>query len=42
MLENITNPQDIKNLSAEEIYSLCDEIRNKIVDTCSRNGGHLA
>ena len=42
MLENITNPQDIKNLSAEEVYSLCDEIRNKIVDTCSRNGGHLA
>lgn len=42
MLENITKPQDIKNLSAEEVYSLCDEIRNKIVDTCSQNGGHLA
>jgi len=42
MLENITNPQDIKNLSAEEVYSLCDEIRSKIVDTCSKNGGHLA
>ncbi len=42
MLENIGSPKDIKKLNAEELKLLCAEIREKILDTVSKNGGHLA
>ena len=42
MIEKINSPQDIKDLSIRELRVLCGEIREKITDTVSRNGGHLA
>lgn len=42
MLENIKSPSDIKSLSNNEINDLCREIRDEILDVCSRSGGHLA
>lgn len=42
MLEKIKSPKDIKNLSHKEITGLCDEIRQKIMSTVDKNGGHLA
>ncbi len=42
MIENINSPQDIKNLSVKQLRALCGEIREKIIDTVSENGGHLA
>ena len=42
MLENIGSPKDIKKLNAEELKLLCAEILEKILDTVSKNGGHLA
>ena len=33
---------DIKKMSPEQINSLCGELRNIILDSVSRNGGHLA
>ena len=42
MLENIRSPRDIKKLTDNEIDVLRDEIREKIIDTVSKNGGHLA
>ena len=42
MLENVHSPEDIKALSIEELASLAGEIREKIIDTVSQNGGHLA
>ena len=42
MLENIKSPSDIKNLKENEINSLMDEMREKIISTVSENGGHLA
>lgn len=42
MLEKIKSPRDIKSLSPDELYHLSGEIRNKIVETVSKNGGHLA
>ena len=42
MLENIKSPQDLKDLSIEELKELAEEIREKIVQTVSTNGGHLA
>ncbi len=36
------NPESLKSLSYEEIDQLCAQIRSKLVETLSRNGGHLA
>lgn len=41
-LDKINSPDDIKGLTYTEIDTLCDEIRGCIVDTISKNGGHLA
>ena len=35
-------PEDLKNMSFEELESLCDELRETVVNTVSENGGHLA
>lgn len=42
ILDRIDSPQDLKKLSMDELKVLCDEIRNYMVDCCSRNPGHLA
>lgn len=42
ILEHIKEPSAVKNLNKEELTLLCDEIRNKITETVSFNGGHLA
>ncbi len=42
ILNNIEDPKDIKRLSIEELEILAKEIRDKIVKTVSKNGGHLA
>jgi 1-deoxy-D-xylulose-5-phosphate synthase len=33
---------NIKNKSIEELESLCQEIRQRILDVVSKNGGHLS
>lgn len=42
MLENIKTPKDVKAMSHEEAEQLAKEIRDVILDTVSKNGGHLA
>ena len=42
ILSTIKSPQDIKALSEQELNTLCEEIRKKIIDTVSVNGGHLS
>ena len=42
MLESINSPADIKNLSQKELKDLAQEIRNTIIQTVGKNGGHLA
>ncbi len=42
ILSNIKSPEDVKNLNDAEIKSLCAEIRDCIITTVSKNGGHLA
>ncbi|WP_296968325.1 1-deoxy-D-xylulose-5-phosphate synthase [uncultured Eubacterium sp.] len=41
-LENINSPKDIKKLNIDELDALCGEIREIMIDTVSKNGGHLA
>ncbi len=41
-LDKIDSPDDLKKLSIDELYVLCDEIRDMLIKTVSRNGGHLS
>jgi 1-deoxy-D-xylulose-5-phosphate synthase len=41
-LRDIRSPADLKGLSTHELRSLADEIRDRIIETTSRTGGHLA
>lgn len=42
ILSKIESPKDIKNMSFKQLNALSDEIRFKLIDTVSKNGGHLA
>jgi len=41
VLERIESPQDLRGLSAEELAELAQEIRDYLVSSVSRTGGHL-
>ena len=41
-LGKIENSNELKKLNYSEISLLCEEIRDKLIDTISQNGGHLA
>lgn len=41
-LDKIRTPSDLRFLSISELNVLCSEIRRTIVETVSKNGGHLA
>ncbi len=40
-LNSISFPSDLKNLTNSELKLLCNELRNKTVETVSKTGGHL-
>jgi 1-deoxy-D-xylulose-5-phosphate synthase len=40
-LESISTPRDLRRLTDDELESLASEIRDRMVATCSRTGGHL-
>ncbi|MBQ8000571.1 MAG: 1-deoxy-D-xylulose-5-phosphate synthase [Ruminococcus sp.] len=42
MLSKIKSPEDLKMLKPEQLPTLCEEIRRKLILTVSENGGHLA
>ncbi|MGV8905647.1 MAG: 1-deoxy-D-xylulose-5-phosphate synthase [Acetobacterium sp.] len=42
ILKDISSPKDIKQLSYSDLDHLAGDLRNKILDTVSNNGGHLA
>lgn len=42
MLEKVNEPNDLKNLTIKEKEQLAEEIREKLIDIVSNNGGHLA
>jgi len=42
LLEKINNPQDLKQLSLEQLPQLAQEIRRRMVEVVSSTGGHLA
>lgn len=42
LLQNIKAPNDVKKLTDAELPALCEELRERIIDTVADNGGHLA
>lgn len=42
LLEQINSPADLKTLPLEDLSRLAQEIRDKIIETVSKTGGHLA
>ena len=42
LLDRINSPEDLRELTLPELNALCGEIRQKIIETVSQNGGHLA
>ena len=41
-LKDIHSPEDIRELSVEQLTNIAEEIRHQIITTVSKNGGHLA
>ena len=42
ILDEIKSPDDVKKLPESSLTELADEIRRTIIETTSKNGGHLA
>ncbi|MDE0822260.1 MAG: 1-deoxy-D-xylulose-5-phosphate synthase, partial [Opitutales bacterium] len=41
ILETIQGPKDLKKLNSTELQTLTAEIREKIIEVTSENGGHV-
>ena len=41
ILKHINSPEDLKKLGKEELYKVCDELRQYIIDVVSIHGGHF-
>jgi 1-deoxy-D-xylulose-5-phosphate synthase len=41
LLERIDSPKDLKKLKVEELKQLSEEIRQTLINTCSKTGGHI-
>ena len=41
ILDNVNFPEDIRNFNTEQLRQLCAEIREYMIDCCSKNPGHL-
>ena len=42
IFDKVNMPEDVKKLNISEKNELAGEIREKILDAVSKNGGHLA
>jgi 1-deoxy-D-xylulose-5-phosphate synthase len=42
ILETINSPEDLKKLSSTRLPEVAAELRQIIIETCAKNGGHLA
>jgi 1-deoxy-D-xylulose-5-phosphate synthase len=42
LLQQINSPNDLKNVSREQLHQVCDELRQYIIDVVSVHGGHFA
>jgi 1-deoxy-D-xylulose-5-phosphate synthase len=41
ILDRVHSPADLRNLPRSELPALADELRARLIDVCSRTGGHI-
>ncbi len=41
LLEGIKSPADVRRLSRDELRTLAQDVRDRLIDVCSRTGGHI-
>src|SRR5690349_20934961 len=41
ILDRVQSPTDIRELTSDELRQLADDIRARLIDVCSRTGGHI-
>ncbi|MEO6332245.1 MAG: 1-deoxy-D-xylulose-5-phosphate synthase N-terminal domain-containing protein, partial [Gemmatimonadaceae bacterium] len=41
ILDRINSPADLKTLSRDELRALAEDIRERMIELCSRTGGHI-
>src|SRR6185503_5749503 len=41
LLDQIGSPADLRKLTPEQLPGVADELRARLVDVCSRTGGHI-
>ncbi|HEY4954498.1 MAG TPA: 1-deoxy-D-xylulose-5-phosphate synthase [Gemmatimonadaceae bacterium] len=41
ILDRIQSPADLKALTRDELREVCDAIRERLIEVCSRTGGHI-
>jgi len=41
LLDRLRTPADLRRLTRDELRTLCDEERARLIDVCSRTGGHI-
>ncbi|MEX0636045.1 MAG: 1-deoxy-D-xylulose-5-phosphate synthase N-terminal domain-containing protein, partial [Ferruginibacter sp.] len=41
LLQQINSPEDLKNISKDQLQQVCNELRQYIIDVVSVNGGHF-
>ncbi|HEX6334069.1 MAG TPA: 1-deoxy-D-xylulose-5-phosphate synthase N-terminal domain-containing protein, partial [Flavisolibacter sp.] len=41
LLQTINSPEDLKKIPKEQLYKVCDELRQYIIDVVSVHGGHF-
>ena len=41
ILDRIASPADLRTLTRDELRTLAADVRERMVDVCSRTGGHI-
>ena len=41
LLDRVNSPSDLKSLTRDELRTLAREMRERLIDVCSRTGGHI-
>jgi 1-deoxy-D-xylulose-5-phosphate synthase len=41
ILERVHSPADLKPMTRDELRALSEELRSRLIETCSRTGGHI-
>src|SRR5438105_13300501 len=41
ILDRVTSPADLRAMTRDELHRLADDIRVRLIDVCSRTGGHI-